>query len=293
MPSVSTHGHSMHYIEHHGVEPPILMIHSSGLDGRQWNKLSRLVQGRRVIQVDLVGYGKSSPWTGGESFEWLVDAEGLEAVLALYDGPWDLVGHSYGGLLALKLALRNPGRVRRLSLHEPVVWGVLGSEEGNSEAAAAFQATVGGLFGTENPKSDAEWMAFFVDFWNGPGLWESLPDSRKAGWIALADKVIPEVRSICFDPTPASDWAKIDVPTLVTVGRDSPFLERAALEVLETCMPDVRLVTTAGGHMGPLCRSLRYALGTSANVLRSRRIGRLMQLIKQHRGGGAPPVLLN
>lgn len=252
MPTVTTRGHQMHFLDHPGDGPPILMIHSSGLDGRQWGKLIRLVNHRRVLAPDLIGYGKSSPWEGGEAFDWQIDVEGLEAILALHEGLWDVVGHSYGGLLALKLAQRNPARVRKLSLHEPVVWGVLKHDDAYSEAALAFQATVDGLFGPEKPKSDADWMAFFVDFWNGAGLWASLSESRQAQWVAVADKVIPEVRAICFDPTPASEWAKITAPTLVTMGAGSPLVERAALEILARCMPDIRLVTTAGGHMAPL-----------------------------------------
>ena len=251
MPTVTTHDHQMHYLDREGEGPPVRMVHSSGLNARQWIGLRALLSGRRVVIPDLIGYGESSLWQGGDDFDWRIDVEGLEAILDLHEGPWDVVGHSYGGLLAMRVALRNPSRVRRLSMHEPVVWGVLASD-GKPEDAQALQDTIDGLFAGDEPLTEAAWMAYFVDFWNGRGVWDSLPDARQAQWVSSAQKVIPEVRAICFDQTAAATWAQIAVPTLITVGNDSPGIERAACQVLASVMPNVRLLNTSGGHMAPI-----------------------------------------
>ena len=251
MPTVQTHGHEMHFIEREGDGVPLLMVHSSGLNARQWVGLRSLLPGRPVLLPDLVGYGESSPWEQGDAFDWRVDVEGLEAILNTYEGPWDLVGHSYGGFLALLVASRNPDRIRRLSLHEPVAWALL-ETHGRPPDAQSYRDTVEGLFGSGRQLNPSAWMAYFVDFWNGPGAWEGLSEKRQAQWVAVASKVIPEVRAICFDETSAETWAQIQVPTLISVGKESPSLERAVCELLVDVIPQARLQETSGGHMAPI-----------------------------------------
>lgn len=77
---------------------------------------------------DLIGYGESSPWPRDAVFHWHLDVLGVEALLDTLDEPTHVVGHSYGGLVALGAALHRRGSVRSLSLVEPVAYGVLHAE---------------------------------------------------------------------------------------------------------------------------------------------------------------------
>ena len=95
-------------------------------------------------------------------------------------------------------------------------------------------------------------MAYFVDFWNGPGTWEALSQKRRAQWASVAPKVIPEVHAICFDETSAETWAQITAPTLISLGEHSPALERGVCELLADVIPNARLQMTSGGHMAPI-----------------------------------------
>jgi pimeloyl-ACP methyl ester carboxylesterase len=86
-------------------------------ESRQWRKLGqRLAPTHDVLAPDLIGYG-GDPWPPGKPFHFGQDVERLAGLL---DRPADVVGHSYGGLLALQLALAQPERVRSLALYEPV-----------------------------------------------------------------------------------------------------------------------------------------------------------------------------
>jgi pimeloyl-ACP methyl ester carboxylesterase len=93
-----------------GEGPPLLLVH--GFGGAAWNfsELAPLLPGRRLIIPDLPGHGASSPLPAPT-------LAGFADVLAeILDGPVDVLGHSLGGVVALRLAERHPSLVRSLVL---------------------------------------------------------------------------------------------------------------------------------------------------------------------------------
>lgn len=93
-----------------GAGPPLLLVH--GFGGAAWNfsELAPLLPGRRLVIPDLPGHGRSSPLPAPT-------LSGFADLLAgLLDGPADVLGHSMGGTVALRLAERHPALVRSLVL---------------------------------------------------------------------------------------------------------------------------------------------------------------------------------
>jgi pimeloyl-ACP methyl ester carboxylesterase len=93
-----------------GEGPPLLLVH--GFGGAAWNfsELAPLLPGRRLIIPDLPGHGASSPLPAPT-------LTGFADVLAeILDQPVDVLGHSLGGVVALRLAERHPELVRSLVL---------------------------------------------------------------------------------------------------------------------------------------------------------------------------------
>jgi 3-oxoadipate enol-lactonase len=100
-----------------GNGTPILLIHGlAGSSLTEWYQVApKLATDRRVIMVDHRGHGLSA--MGDLRFEVADDADDLAGVLdALGVGQVDVVGYSMGGVIAQALALRSPGRVRKLVL---------------------------------------------------------------------------------------------------------------------------------------------------------------------------------
>jgi 2-hydroxy-6-oxonona-2,4-dienedioate hydrolase/4,5:9,10-diseco-3-hydroxy-5,9,17-trioxoandrosta-1(10),2-diene-4-oate hydrolase len=91
---------------------------ASGVSNYRRN-IAALSAGRRVIVVDLPGYGGSAPRPAGEGmYDTYVDALlGLMDELGIHQA--DFIGNSLGGGTALSLALRDPARVRRMVLMGP------------------------------------------------------------------------------------------------------------------------------------------------------------------------------
>ncbi len=103
-----------------GQGSPVLLLHGSGPGVSAWANwravLPTLSSQRRVIAPDLVGFGYSDRPAGHRYGldSWVEHAVGLLDALAL--PTVDLVGNSFGGALALAVAIRHPTRVRRLVL---------------------------------------------------------------------------------------------------------------------------------------------------------------------------------
>jgi pimeloyl-ACP methyl ester carboxylesterase len=95
---------------------PLVLIHGLGGAAVNWALLAPLLaERRRVIVVDLPGHGGSEPLPAAPSLAPYADrvahvaeAEGFAEA--------DYVGHSFGGLVGLRLAIRRPDAVRRLVL---------------------------------------------------------------------------------------------------------------------------------------------------------------------------------
>ena len=93
---------------------PVILVHALASDSSSWNMIgSHLAQaGLRVIALDLPGHGRSDR-LARYSLDSMEDELAL-AIDRLDVDRFDLIGHSLGGHLALRLAARSPGRVRRL-----------------------------------------------------------------------------------------------------------------------------------------------------------------------------------
>src|SRR6201997_3187635 len=107
-------------VEVSGAGEPLVLIHGLATTARIWSAVTpALVQSRRVVTLDLPGFGASAP--AGPGFELPRVAERIARGVAArgVHAPFDLVGHSLGAAVALTLASARPRLVRRLVLVAP------------------------------------------------------------------------------------------------------------------------------------------------------------------------------
>lgn len=106
-----------------GEGDPIVLIHGFGLDSRIWEKqLDELSKTNKVITYDLRGFGKSSLPSG--KYSHTEDLKELLKELNI-ENP-EIVGHSFGGEIAVEYALKYPNEVSSLVLISPSIRGVRG-----------------------------------------------------------------------------------------------------------------------------------------------------------------------
>jgi pimeloyl-ACP methyl ester carboxylesterase len=231
---------------------PVLALHSGGFTSRQWRRLAEaLAPTHPVVLPDFIGYGKSSSWPAGKPFSFHTDLEMARALLEDIGRPVHLVGHSYGGMIALFLAMQVPALVRSISVFEPVSFGIVDEtidadgELTAMRASSTKEAASGGV-------SDG-WLESFVDWWNGTGAWKGMNDETKNAFRQVSWKLVNEVLSLVTDTTSLATYATIAAPTLFLTAETSPGVERRIVETLAKALPNASLERFAGaGHMAPI-----------------------------------------
>ena len=104
------------YVAFPGAPAPALFIHGSLSSGKMWSPFSSLLtRTRPVLAPDLLGYGASPRWTA----TGLTLCDEVDRLKSTFDGPVDVVAHSYGAAVALRLLCDEPHSIRSLALIEP------------------------------------------------------------------------------------------------------------------------------------------------------------------------------
>jgi pimeloyl-ACP methyl ester carboxylesterase len=240
------------HIEDAGDGDPVVLLHSSGLSGRQWRRLASelMRRGFRAIVPDLTGHGASDAWPEAKPFSFQVDVDHMVALLRRLERPAHLVGHSYGGFVALLAAKAAPERVRELVLYDPVAFGTL---EPTADADAMEDLARIDFLWDPSEAGRERFLRQFADYWGGDGAWASLREEARAELRRVAWVVHEGARTLSEDRTPASAYRDIGRPVRLINGERSPLAARRVVERLLASLPDTTVVIAPNaGHLAPL-----------------------------------------
>jgi pimeloyl-ACP methyl ester carboxylesterase len=237
-----------------------LALHSSGAGARQWQAYPSLIDPAwRWLAPDLLGYDAAASWPLGRQTS--IDAEAGHVAAALGatgEAPVHLVGHSYGGTVALQLALRRPDRVASLTVYEPVRFALLQHGDGalwRDIVAAGRHIGALALAGRLDASAQA-----FVDYWSGVGTWQRLSTGRRAAVVQRMPKVQAEFEALFADGEPIEAYRALTMPLRIVCGTASPAPARRVAERLAEAVRGAELVRWADAdHMAPLTQPERFA----------------------------------
>ena len=154
----------------------VIALHCSGGGASQWCRLSEALGGRyEVLAPEHYGSEAAGPWTGEHAFALADESARAIALIDKRDEKVHLVGHSYGGGVALNIALARPDRIASMALYEPSAFHLLRQMGEAGVAAFAEIAGVARFMCQGVVTGDYRGaVAAFVDYWNGPGAWNAL-----------------------------------------------------------------------------------------------------------------------
>ena len=233
----------------------VIALHCSLGSGRQWTRLTaELGTSYRVIAPDISGYGSQLGWTD-LPMTLADEVAHLGAAIDRVEGPLHLVGHSYGGAIAFKIATasRFADRVRSLTLIEPVLPTLLRENPADRRLHDLFAQLARNVSADLWNGMHMEAVDRFMSYWNGSGPVEQLSAEARLRMIELVEKIAYDFTAALSEDNVTSAAAAIDVPTLLLSGGLSPYLTQRIVGRLASLVSgaDAHHFPSAG-HMLPL-----------------------------------------
>ncbi len=232
----------------------VICLHSNASASAQWKSLMETLSSQyHVIAPDSLGAGKSPAWPTDRTITLLDEVALLEPIIESVKHPFNLVGHSYGGAVALCTALKYPNAVRAIAVYEPTLFSLAKQcpEERDAVKGISDTASDAARAVTEGNLSKA--AQIFIDYWMGAEIWHTMPPARQELIAASMVNIQGWSHVLLNDTTPLSEFSKLDVPVLYMTGGRSPASATAVANVLRPALKRATHIEFASlGHMAPL-----------------------------------------
>lgn len=266
MPLEERAGHQTYWQKLSDGPHKVLAFHCSLAHSGSFTALAQELDGlASVVAFDQPGHGQSADWDGHS--DYAEQTLGIaETFLDESDEPVDIIGHSYGGVLAIALAMRVPERIRTVTLIEPVLYAALrGTEAWDlhfvelSKIHAAFDAG-------DPAGATRHFIATF-----GEDSWESFPE-------AVREKMTTQIGAVLAgeDLTHGEQLFKEDglegltMPVMLVYGTGTHEVMPTVCENIAARLPDVGVATIEGaGHMLTLTHPEKLAGLIEVNLTRA------------------------
>src|SRR5512137_686774 len=239
-----------------GTGPPLFIIHGGWGDQRSFAASARVLSASSTVTRVSLRLHWPNPWpaTDDEAYATYTIATHAADVAALIQAsgraPVDLLGHSYGGMVAAVVARERPDLVRKLVLVEPTVTWLLRDQPGGEELIAGAQRwgqeMVRRARSGEDPASIVRSM--YDD--GQPGTFDSFPEERRELLLANARTIgLLAANGPSKVPFTCQDASAMKMPVLIVEGEKTGRGAQVVDSVLVGCLPDSRrVVLPNSGH---------------------------------------------
>ena len=239
-----------------GSGPVVMLIHSSVSGARMWRRLmDDLKDDFHVRAVNLYGYGSTPRWPSDKPQSLDDQARLVETALPTNADTVCLVGHSFGGSVAMRLAARLAGRVTKLVLLETNPFYLL-EQSGRADAFAEAMDLRNCVkkFGALGEWARAAEQ--FADYWGGAGSWQNISAERRNTFVESLKPNYFEWDAVMDETTPVEQWARLLPRSTLLVSDPNTVLPiREITAILRRACPMWTYKEIAGGgHMAPLTR---------------------------------------
>ena len=268
MPSLTVDNAQVMY-EDYGAGPLVMLVHGSPATASAWQPVGRRLADRfRVVAPNLPGYAGTSPEDPDTPPSVSHAAALLEALIRETGTPRVLAGHSYGGAVALAVALRGHVKPGALALLEPVCIPILlttGDTGGFAAAKAIFDEYLRAWEGGDRLAART-----MIEFWFGLGAFERLPAPVRDFLLQHTEPNVHDVRASFGERYSAEALRGLRVPVEVMYGTKSPDVSHRVASALVALAPDCSALTVEGAtHALTTTHSERVAGAIAALAARA------------------------
>lgn len=235
----------------------VICLHSSGSTGGQWAALrTQLEPEVRVVTPDFHGHGTGPAWDGFDEDIVAADAARIARLAESAPGGAHLVGHSYGGAIALRVALYRPESVNSVTVYEPVVFRLLFDQYGRQRPASEIIEIARDMRRQLRSRNVTGAAMRFVEYWGGRGAWHALSLSQQGGIAKRVGVIAAHFAALANDAPRLGDYRSLRAPVLILSGSEMRAPVRRIGELLRFALPNAAFCTMEGmGHLGPITHS--------------------------------------
>ena len=228
----------------------VVLVHGSWIDHRNWDGIvPALGRSFRVLTYDRRGHSQSERPAGqGSVAEDVADLGALIDHLGL--GPAHILGNSFGGVIALRLAVEQPRFFRSLLVHEPPLIGLLDGRARQQLLLGSDIPPRSVIDLLEQGQMEAGARLFYETIVRA-GSWEERPQEVRHRWIFNAPTFLDEERDPASRLVDLRALGRFKNPTLLTSGDQSPPVFRFIVDMLAQALPHAQRRTFLGAGHGP------------------------------------------
>lgn len=206
-----------------GDGPLVVLLPPGASPASAWRRImAGLVEaGFACVAINPSGYGETESFAGDRPMRLADEAAAALALLGAPAGDVHLVGHSYGGAVALHMALADPDRFASLTLLEPAAYPMLrqAGEHGLHDEVEAVNQTFIARVG-EGERARA--LRDYIDYYNlGDGAWDALAEEAKTALLGRAETIAAALTAVHASDDRLADIAHIAAPILVAAGAET------------------------------------------------------------------------
>ena len=233
-----------------GNGPKVLLLHSTATGVRQWKYFINKFKDRfHFVAPNLIGYGKTDKWKDENPQRLIDQVYILKRIPALQNQKFSIVGHSFGGSVAMMAALHFQDKIDKLILLEPNPFYLL--KQGGCfkayEEVIILQRKIKKYYENDWEKA----VHFFADYWNGKGSWDTYSEEQKVKFSDVLKPNYHEWDAVLNETMTIKEWyKKLPTQTTFVSALDTVFSIKEIRRLFMSNCPKWNFKHIAfGGHM--------------------------------------------